>query len=342
MSKKKNKSKIIPILIAVAVVFLLLELILLVWLVKKNKAPQVPETPDNVSTAEPEIPEVTEKLPDIEEEISQITTEPTVPETTTAPTIPEKTVEILEHVDNEFQTPYVTLHYPEALADHLVVVNTNASPYTLEFYAMLEDRPEQRIFDLRLGGNIRGNIGMVKTDSGEIPVDLIVYKFTPDESWTEGEINTILAMQEAANDMIEQLDLVVVSENTQQSVEETAPESSVVNMFSINTPYCTLRYPVIWKEYLVTEQTENEEDGICKVMFYGQTGDQEKCLLFTILFGGDEGDQLGVIIGDDGQFITVNIMTEAMDLTGWAEEDSQILYSMQEAVNELIAQLPLE
>ena len=149
-------------------------------------------------------------------------------------------------------------------------------------------------------------------------------------------------MQDAANDMLEQLDLQAIPEKPKAPVvEETAPESSIVNATDIKTPYCTLSFPVVWKDNLVVEQ-EAREDGVYKVLFYGKVEGKPKCLLFSILFGGDEGEQLGAVLTDSDDFVTVNLAMEELSLKGWKEKDTQTLYSMQEAVNELIAQLPLE
>lgn len=328
MKNPKKTRKILYWVLTIAVIALLLELLWVLSLMKEKENVLSPETTEAAAetTAVPETTEETQAVP-----------ETTAPETTAAP------VEIEEYAGSEIETPYFTLHYPEELADHLTVVKTADSPFTLEFYAMLEDRPEQRIFDIRLGKNVSGNMGMVKTEQGEIRVDLILYQFVPGDDWSEGEINTVLAMQEAANDMLEQLELIELPQSGNQSVPvETASESSVVNMTVIKTPYCALHYPVRWKDYLVTEQTENQETGVYSVAFYAQVEGREKCLLFTISFGGDEGDQLGAIIRDNGEFVTVNLLVAEPDLTGWPEEDAQIMYSMQEAVNDLIAELPLQ
>lgn len=333
MSKQKKSSNILKGILAVALVLLVLEVLLVVWFQRKPE--NLPPATDN--TAETTlVAEETETLPETEGEI---------PESTPTVTVPAKVTEILECVNDQIPTPYFPLHYPDALADLLVVVKTADEPFSLEFYAMLEDKPEQRIFDISLSQREKGNLGTVKTETGDVYVDVTFYKFNPDDSWTKDEINTILAMQEAVNDMIAQLDLEEEStpdETKKPVVEETAPESSVVNTLTVQTPYCTLHYPVRWKDYLVTEQIENEETGVYRVLFYAKVGDREKCLLFTILFGGDEGDQLGVVLDEAGDYITVNVQFEELKLDGWQGEDVQILSAMQEAVNELIEKLPLE
>ncbi len=338
MSKHKKRSIIMKVVLAIVVAVLLLELALVVFLEKKQD-----NHPANSETAAPttefkEATEATEELPEPSE------TEQPATESTASPTLPATTVEIVECVDGRIQTPYFALYYPETLADLLVVAKTEDDPFTLEFYAMLEDRPEQRIFDIRLSETIEGNMGIVEAEDARVYVDLTFYQFSPDASWTKDEINTILAMQEAANEMINSLNREEnsSSQENKPAVEETAPVSSVVNMLTIQTPYGALHYPVRWKDYLVTEHIENEETGIYSVEFYGKVANQEKCLLFTILFGGDEGDQLGVILQDNGDFITVNILVAELELDGWSESDMQILFTMQEAMNELIEQLDLE
>lgn len=275
--------------------------------------------------------------------------EATAPETQPVPEAPQETteapeavVEIAEFVNNEIQTPWFTLYYPEAFSDLLVVANTGNDPYVLEFYAMLDARPEQRIFDLRLGEGLEGNMGTVKTDSGDIGVDLTLYAFKPEADWSKGEIDTVLAMQDAANDMLERLDLTEAPKKQEKPVvEQEKPESSILNSSDIGTPYCTLHFPVVWEENLIVEQTDRP-DGVCEVAFYGKVPNKRQCLLFTVLFGGDEGDQLGVLMTDDGGFVTVNLRMAELNLKGWRDADAEIIYAMQEAVNDMIARLPLE
>lgn len=342
MSKQKKRSNILKIVLGAATALLLLEVVVLVWLQKRqDDLPEESET----AAATTEIPEEIETLPEGTDTIPETSeTEYQIPENTVPATVPATAVETVECVDGQINTPFFPLHYPDGLSDVLVVVKTAEEPFTLEFYAMLEDKPEQRIFDIRLSEKTPGNMGAVKTENADVYVHAIFYKFDPDESWTKDEINTVLAMQEAANEMIGQLEWKedVTGEDNQPAAQETAPESSVVNTLLIETPYGALHYPVRWKDYLVTEQVEDTENGVYRVLFYGKVADREKCLLFAILFGGDEGEQLGVIQDNSGTYVTVNVLFAELDLDGWSEEDEQIISTMQEAVNDLIAQLPLQ
>ena len=259
-------------------------------------------------------------------------------ETTEPETEPEAQTETVPCVKGEIVTPYLTLYYPDALTDHLVVVKLPGEPYTLEFYALLEGKPEQRLFDLCLGGN--GNLGMVSTGSGEIPVGMTIYPFQPDKFWSQGEVDTILAMQDAANTLLEQLPMVQEPEETGAPViSEITPDSNVVNYMSFRTPYCTLYYPVAWQDQIRVDQVEKE---VCIVRFYGCVAGKGEKLLFSVIFGGDEGEQIGALMTDRDELITVNIQMEELLLPGWSEEDKAEIYSMQEDVNQLIAKLPLQ
>lgn len=262
-------------------------------------------------------------------------------EETTAPAEePKEQMEIIPCVDGEIETPYLTLRYPDALSDHLTVVNSEKDPYTLEFYALLEGKPEQRLFDVCLGENASGNLGTVETASGELPVGMTLYPFVPDENWTEGEINTVLAMQDAANYLVEQLPLVKKSAATETPVvSEVIPEANVVNYMSVKTPYCTLYYPVVWQDQVRVDQVEKET---YRVRFYGRVDGKGEKLLFSVIFGGDEGEQVGVVTTDQDEKIPVYIVMENLILPGWSEEDAAEIYAMQEAVNQLLGQMPLE
>lgn len=282
--------------------------------------------------------------PGYETQPDQISTETT--EATKA-TTPNKTEEEsgnqrgVEFKNGEIQTPYLMLNYPESFEDLLLVINSCQDPYVLEFYAVLPEKMELRIFDLCLGTGSAGNIGVVVTDAGEVPVNLTVYQFNPDETWSDGEIDTVLAMQEATNELISALNIVNESEENKEPVlEETPEETTIVNFIEIETPYCVLQYPAMWGNWLRT--SHNESESVYSVEFYCRFENHEQLLMFTVLFGGDDGEQLGVVTNAAGVTVPVNIEMNAPSEEGLREEELNILYSMQEAINVLIQKLPLQ
>lgn len=284
-----------------------------------------------------------------EAEVSQTVPTETVAETTEAVTepvfVPEEVVvrdyDVVELEEGLIQTPYGPLQYPEGLADHLLVIQTSEQPYTIEFYAVMEGKQELRLFDISLGEGSGGNMGSVQTPGGEIPLNVTIYDLELDDTWTEGEVITVYAMQDVINEMIEQMGPETEEEKAEQSIISQQPENvATIHNLEIETPYCTMYYPARLSGTVTWEQ-DNSQEEIYKVHFYSRMEGKENQLLFSIYFGGDEGEQLGAVMSAENIPVPVSLLIAQLNLEGWNAEDAQIVYSMQEASNELIARLPL-
>ena len=328
MNQEKNKNRknliwlAVPVLavIAIAAVFLL---------------------PNTGNDAEPV--ETTPAPTEVTVNATEPATEPTEPAETEVPFV--YTYDIVELVDGQIQTPYGTLHYPEGLADHLIVANTCEEPYTLEFYAAMDNKREVRLFDISMGKGSGGNIGLVETPVGEVPVNVTIYTLEKDESWTEGEFITAQAMQDVINEIMGSWKLKEGQQkedqkNTAPVISEQPVTTDTVNNLEIETPLCTLYYPARWIGHIRYECDDTQED-VYKVFFYGEVEGQKSQLLFSIYLGGDEGEQLGAVMNADGIPVPVYLLMAELDLSGWDEADAALLYSMQEESNQLIEKLPL-
>lgn len=257
------------------------------------------------------------------------------------PTVPTDPVLIIELEAGQIQTPYGALSFPEELSDHLLVANTCQQPYTLAFYAVMEGKHEVRMFDISLGEGSGGNMGKVTTLEGEVPLNITIYSLTKDETWTDGEFITVQAMQDVVNEMIEQMAPKTDSAYSEESVFVEQPaERNTIHNLEIVTPYCTMYYPARWNSTMYYEHDDSQED-IYKVHVYGRIGGSESQLLFSIYFGGDEGDQLGAVMNSEGIPVPVNLLLNQLDLDGLSEDDEELLCAMQEASNELVEKLPL-
>lgn len=109
-----------------------------------------------------------------------------------------------EEADN-MDNPYVPLYFDQAFSDHLVVIRESGPPYRLAVYCALEGRPNTLLFDISFGEGADGNLGAIRAGEETVPVSMVIYTFTPDSSWTQAETDTIYAMQEVANDLIDQI-----------------------------------------------------------------------------------------------------------------------------------------
>ena len=239
---------------------------------------------------------------------------------------------VVEVREGEIATPYGSLHYPAGLSDHLLVVCTCEDPYTLEFCAVMEGRQEKRLFDIALGEGSGGNLGLALTEAGEVPLNVTIYQLHTDETWTEGELLTAQAMQDAVNELLQQLTPSQEAAEPQNVVQQQPQEEVTLHNLEFETPYGKLYYPARWTG-LVSVSQETTPDGVHRVYFYEAV---EEKLLFAIYFGGEEGEQLGALLGPDEIPVPVNL--HMAQLATDAEED---LFKMQEDANQLIAKLPL-
>ena len=162
---KKKQKKHGPVIIGLMFVLLAVATVIILLANKANdEAPPTEPTTETTEAIEPTEPK-----------------EPTaVSETATMPeeVIIEKPVireyDVVELVDGQIETPYCTLSYPESLAEFLLIINTSRQPYTLEFYAVMEGKQELRLFDISVGEGSGGNMGLVTTSEGEVPLNATV------------------------------------------------------------------------------------------------------------------------------------------------------------------------
>lgn len=321
--KQKKRSPVIAVLTVVLIAAIALVLTLLLLLNKPKEEPlQVDRTETTVAAAE--ITEPTAAPTEV------VILEPVV-----------RDYEVVEVVDGQIQTPYGTLCYPAGLADHLLVTSTSQQPYTLEFYAAMEEKQELRLFDISLGEGSGGNMGMVTTPEGEVPLNITIYTLTMDETWAEGEIVTAYAMQDVVNELIGQMAPRTEEKQDAATVVSEQPEDGgTMNNLEIETPYGTLYYPARWAN-TVSCVLDDDQEGVYKVHFYSKMEGRDNKLLFSIYFGGDEGEQLGAVMSGEGIPVTVNLLMPQLQLEGWDEAEIARIYGMQEAANQLIERLPL-
>ena len=320
---KKEEKKRGPVVIGLILVLLVAAAVIVFVLNQYNGRMHPAEDAD--STAE-----TMETAEAATEPVEVITEEPAIRE-----------YEVVELADGQIQTPYGILHYPESLADLLLVINTSQQPYTLEFYAVMEQKQELRLFDIALGEGSGGNMGTVMTSAGEVPLNVTIYTLDTNETWAENEITTAYAMQDAVNDLMEQLAPKTAQEEGEMpEISQQPVENGTVYNLEIETPYCTLYYPARWAG-TVRYEVDDSWDVVYKVHFYSRISGLENQLLFSIYFGGDEGDQLGAVMSSEGIPVPVNLLLARLNMEGISEAEAELLYAMQEASNQLIERIPL-
>lgn len=109
-----------------------------------------------------------------------------------------------------------------------------------------------------------------------------------------------------------------------------------VSSFEIETKYCKLYFPEIWKKQI---EVKFSEDLGYKTEFYALIENKESKHIFDVCFNSDNGFLLGYLEKNDE---IINISIDVMDLTfddSWTQEEMNEIYSMQEEVNYVIESL---
>ena len=103
-------------------------------------------------------------------------------------------------------TPYCDLQYPDLWPDFFRHSGSESNgAYTETFYCSMNGQ-ELELFRIVFNGE--GSefvLGTVKADGQRVPVSIEILDVTVDESWTQGERDTVYAMAEGVNDVIESI-----------------------------------------------------------------------------------------------------------------------------------------
>ena len=270
-------------------------------------------------------------------------TEATVPEPTLPETVPT------EAPDHLIPTPYGDLHFPGDWEPFLKTEIKDGNPYSVTFSAVLDGREEpEKLFVITFGGLTEGAIGAVKNPEGVyVPVKLEQPTFTPDETWSERDINIVFTMQEGLNTVLMNLDMEDVSvlapaeevpDETQSSGGDAQPtEPANPTDLAMDTPYMELHYPSKWAEYLSIQVAEGTPYSVRYGCVVGGHAEQH---LFTVHFGGDKGFALKTIKALDGTMVEIRIeLSELVFDDSWTQEENAIASAMQEDLNYLLGKM---
>lgn len=241
----------------------------------------------------------------------------------------KETEAVLEDVS--MTTPYGTIAYPGEYNGKLRIAQENSNGYRLSAFAAIPGKTEVHLFDILIGGSGDVFAGTLTDSSGNSKkVYLNVSDLNLDDSWTEEECDDIYAMQTLLNDFCEQL---AVTREPEEKINETAAGGDIV----VQMPYGNLRYPGEYRQYLATEVTR---DNGRTVIFYAKRNSGERIRLFDLIFGGTGEAYVGQITAGDGTILDAYITSyELSPDDSWSDEEVQIIYGMQEAVNYVLQKM---
>lgn len=119
-----------------------------------------------------------------------------------------------------------------------------------------------------------------------------------------------------------------------EETETNLQQNDTIPMTEIETPYCTLKYPTEYYEYL--KLVENDENGVFFQTYYCIFNGMET-ELFTVSFGDKDAEMCLGYLNNVGEQILVGISFNNLARDeSWSDEEYFTVCAMQEAVNDVI------
>lgn len=224
-------------------------------------------------------------------------------------------------------TPYGLLLYSGRWEPYLRMAVSEEAVYSVEFYATVDDHPEQHLFDIAIGANVNGAYQMCIGDDGSIiTLKLERYPFEPDDSWTPEQADIVYGMLDGAEQLVQELPLIK---------EMIQPDAEAV---VVDTPYGQLCYPGEMKDVI---RCVAGGDTPYTVAFYGTVEGQAEQHLYDVCFGTQVDNAYGTVtVGGKTVKVGINHYLFEPD-ENWSQEQANALYAMQETANQVLGMLQL-
>ncbi|MEE0913358.1 MAG: hypothetical protein U0L76_02080 [Ruminococcus sp.] len=118
----------------------------------------------------------------------------------------DATVPTTEPIEGfSIETPYCELYYPKKWENSVEIKKNSEEPYTVEFYATINDKSDLHLFDFIFNSADGVLIGELTTDDGNsIKVSVESYELNTDKL-SDDEISTFYLMQEDINYTLQKL-----------------------------------------------------------------------------------------------------------------------------------------
>lgn len=335
---RKKKKNGLAVILAVLTVLLILQIGVVVYLMNRTQpkdgdgtaSTTLPVVTD-ASTTTGEASSATEPAESTGETESVESTGETETTESTKETEPVVTTEATEPADNaeliELETPYCPLYFPGLWEDHLHINPVEEDGYRMEFGCRFEDGTVYPLFDISFGTPNGTALGTVTGADGK-PVQVYIQFYEADGRLEGDLLKTFHAMQEDANQLISLLPLTE-NQTTGQPGEDIL----------IQTPFCNLSYPGQWEKYLHVEHGGGKDYA---VDFYTRFDADVKIHLFRVKFSSNTETAMMVVKDGNGEPVGVSVEMSEIPGEGLTQDQLDVVYAMQDAMNELLDTLAKE
>lgn len=248
-------------------------------------------------------------------EETQLST-PTEVDTTETESNSMESDEISDETMMEIETPYLTLKYPMIWEDY---IRFDITDDCVSFVGVINGKPEVRLFDVAFRDDVGTCMGYIEENGTMIPVSIVHYELHLDDSWNQGDQNTLYAMVEDVN---------LITDQISQHIRELDSE-----YYYIPAPYDTnLQYPLMWKESLVVQTTSADN----ALHFIAVLKGNVEVPLFDLYFGTEKGLCIGYLIRNPENIPVYLLTHELQGIGAVSDEELTQLYGMQESINVII------
>lgn len=107
----------------------------------------------------------------------------------------------------EIETKYCNLYFPEKWKDSIDIRDKEEMGYKVGFYGIVENKEAQLLFEVCFNSDDGELLGYLEMEENIVNISIDINDIVFDDSWEEGEINQIFAMQEEMNFVIDTLNM---------------------------------------------------------------------------------------------------------------------------------------
>lgn len=240
--------------------------------------------------------------------------------------------------DVVIQTPYGQLLFQNRWGNQMQTQCIDADPYVVRFCASVNSREQVRLFDIIFGQSEGLAFGYVRSNGTLVPVNVRMYDVEFDTEWNAAEKDTVYEMQECANVIIANLELISDESSEPTSAPTVPAETEPTEDIVIHTPYGQLFYPGYWGDQIRIEHVIHDT---YVVEFYGCVSEQQELHLFDICFGGNAESAWGIVEQENGEQTTLSVtLYDIVPDSQWTAEQYDSLLMMQEQINYLLERIP--
>ena len=216
------------------------------------------------------------------------------------------------------QTPYGDVIYPNSWENMLTAACVSENPYVLRFSGNIAGTDSVPLYDLVFNGEEGAFFASFYNVDGDLVEVRVVVHALNDTAEA-----VLYRMQQELNNTALALPLSYhEGAKNPADLVQTAPNSG----FAIQTPYGTVNYSSYWESYLKVESIEGVPH---KLAFWCVMPDKDPVLLYTIVFGEAEGEQVAMI---NDHPVTVQFSGFIPDET-WTEEEQNVVMSLSDEIS---------